>query len=82
MFSGDMKVEFTENEIKVMQTALDQWGLAAQVGHTGGRLRRFLRINILLREQRVPASWDWAILIPVGPTPIQGQKTDPVCLHK
>ena len=29
-----MKVEFSENEIKIMQTALDQWGLAAQVGQT------------------------------------------------
>ena len=27
-----MKVEFTENEVKVMQTALEQWGLNAQVG--------------------------------------------------
>ena len=27
-----MKIEFTENEIKLMQTALDRWGLAAQVG--------------------------------------------------
>jgi NTP pyrophosphatase (non-canonical NTP hydrolase) len=29
-----MKVEFTDNEIKIMQTALDQWGIAAQVGQT------------------------------------------------
>ena len=29
-----MKVEFTESEIKTMQTALDQWGLNAQVGQT------------------------------------------------
>ena len=29
-----MKVEFTENEIKTMQAALDKWGLAAQVGQT------------------------------------------------
>jgi len=29
-----MKVEFTGNEIKIMQTALDQWGLSAQVGQT------------------------------------------------
>ena len=29
-----MKVEFTGDEIKVMQAALDQWGLAAQVGQT------------------------------------------------
>ena len=34
MFSRDMKVEFTENEIKIMQIALDQWELAAQVGQT------------------------------------------------
>jgi NTP pyrophosphatase (non-canonical NTP hydrolase) len=34
MKGNDMKVEFTDNEIKVMQTALDQWGLAAQVGQT------------------------------------------------
>ena len=27
-----MKVQFTENEVKIMQTALDQWGLSAQVG--------------------------------------------------
>jgi len=27
-----MKVEFTENEVAIMQTALDQWGLSAQVG--------------------------------------------------
>ena len=29
-----MKVIFTENEIQIMQTALDQWGLNAQVGQT------------------------------------------------
>ena len=29
-----MKIEFTDNEIKVMRTALDQWGLAAQIGQT------------------------------------------------
>jgi len=29
-----MKVEFTDTEIKIMQTALDQWGLNAQVGQT------------------------------------------------
>jgi len=29
-----MKVEFTDNEIEIMQTALDQWGLNAQVGQT------------------------------------------------
>ena len=29
-----MKVEFTESEIKIMQTALDKWGLAAQAGQT------------------------------------------------
>ena len=27
-----MTVQFTENEIKTMQTALDQWGVNAQVG--------------------------------------------------
>ena len=27
-----MEVKFTKNEIKIMQTALDQWGLNAQVG--------------------------------------------------
>jgi len=27
-----MKVEFSENEVAMMQTALDQWGLNAQVG--------------------------------------------------
>jgi len=27
-----MKVEFTEAEIKTMQTALEQWGLNAQIG--------------------------------------------------
>jgi len=27
-----MKVEFTENEVAIMQTALNQWGLNAQVG--------------------------------------------------
>ena len=27
-----MKVEFTDSEIKIMQTALDQWGINAQVG--------------------------------------------------
>ena len=29
-----MKLEFIENEIKLMQTALDRWGLNAQVGQT------------------------------------------------
>ena len=29
-----MRLEFTENEIKLMQTALDRWGLNAQVGQT------------------------------------------------
>jgi hypothetical protein len=29
-----VKVEFTENEIKIMQAALDQWGFNAQVGQT------------------------------------------------
>ena len=29
-----MNVQFTENEVKTMQTALDQWGLNAQVGQT------------------------------------------------
>ena len=29
-----MKVVFTDNEIKIMQTALDQWGFNAQVGQT------------------------------------------------
>jgi NTP pyrophosphatase (non-canonical NTP hydrolase) len=29
-----MKVEFTESEIKTMQTALDRWGINAQVGQT------------------------------------------------
>jgi len=29
-----MKTEFTEGEIKIMQTALDRWGLHAQVGQT------------------------------------------------
>ena len=27
-----MKVQFTESEVKTMQTALDRWGLNAQVG--------------------------------------------------
>ena len=27
-----MKAQFTENEVKTMQTALDKWGLNAQVG--------------------------------------------------
>jgi len=27
-----MKVQFTENEVEIMQTALDQWGSNAQVG--------------------------------------------------
>ena len=27
-----MKVEFYDNEIQIMQTALDQWGFNAQVG--------------------------------------------------
>ena len=29
-----MKVIFTDNEIEIMQIALDQWGLNAQVGQT------------------------------------------------
>ena len=29
-----MKVEFSAKEIEIMQTALDKWGLAAQVGQT------------------------------------------------
>ena len=29
-----MKLEFTESQMKTMQTALDKWGLAAQVGQT------------------------------------------------
>ena len=29
-----MKIHFTDNEIKIMQQALDQWGLNAQVGQT------------------------------------------------
>ena len=29
-----MKVQFTDDEINTMQTALDQWGLNAQVGQT------------------------------------------------
>jgi hypothetical protein len=29
-----MKVQFTDDEIKLMQKALDQWGLPAQVGQT------------------------------------------------
>ena len=29
-----MKVQFTDAEINTMQTALDQWGLNAQVGQT------------------------------------------------
>ena len=29
-----MKVHFTEDEIQMMQQALDQWGPAAQVGQT------------------------------------------------
>jgi NTP pyrophosphatase (non-canonical NTP hydrolase) len=29
-----MKIDFTESEIKTMQTALNQWGLHAQVGQT------------------------------------------------
>lgn len=29
-----MKVQFTDDEIKLMQTALDRWGLAAQAGQT------------------------------------------------
>ena len=29
-----MKVQFTENEVEIMQTALDKWGLNAQVGQT------------------------------------------------
>ena len=27
-----MKIDFTDNEITIMQTALDQWGLNAQIG--------------------------------------------------
>ena len=29
-----MKVEFTDEQIKLMQTALDKWGLNAQAGQT------------------------------------------------
>jgi len=29
-----MKLEFTESEVKTMQTALNQWGVNAQVGQT------------------------------------------------
>ena len=29
-----MKVKFTDEQIKLMQTALDKWGLAAQAGQT------------------------------------------------
>ena len=29
-----MRVHFTENEVKLMQAALDRWGLNAQVGQT------------------------------------------------
>jgi len=29
-----MTVQFTENEVKIMQTALDQWGTTTQVGQT------------------------------------------------
>jgi len=29
-----MKVQFSEDEIKIMQTCLDKWGLNAQVGQT------------------------------------------------
>ena len=29
-----MKVQFTDKEISIMQTALDRWGLKAQVGQT------------------------------------------------
>ena len=29
-----MKVQFTDKEIQIMQQALDQWGLNAQVGQT------------------------------------------------
>jgi hypothetical protein len=29
-----MKVQFTDEEIKLMQTALEQWGLNAQAGQT------------------------------------------------
>ena len=29
-----MNVQFTKDEVKIMQTALDQWGLNAQVGQT------------------------------------------------
>jgi len=29
-----MKVHFSDAEVKIMQTALDQWGINAQVGQT------------------------------------------------
>jgi len=29
-----MKVLFTDHEVKIMQTALNQWGMEAQVGQT------------------------------------------------
>jgi len=29
-----MKIQFTEAEVKIMQTCLDQWGIPAQVGQT------------------------------------------------
>jgi len=29
-----MKIEFTKDQVKTMQTALDKWGLNAQVGQT------------------------------------------------
>ena len=29
-----MKIQFTKSEVKLMQTALDKWGLNAQVGQT------------------------------------------------
>ncbi|MCL2718898.1 MAG: hypothetical protein FWE14_08995 [Lachnospiraceae bacterium] len=29
-----MKVQFSENEVKIMQTCLDRWGMNAQAGQT------------------------------------------------
>jgi len=29
-----MKIQFNDNEVKIMQTCLDQWGINAQVGQT------------------------------------------------
>jgi len=29
-----MKVQFSESEVKIMQTAFEKWGLSAQVGQT------------------------------------------------